>query len=268
LICPLFLFQEFFFSNNFNLGRSKLSQYILSKSKIFSQEENKFNEKTIKKLKSGRKFCESIEQNDEEDVEQLLAKKRCLILKDLDEGKHHAITEKGGEIGREKNCEIQIHDRQVSKFNSKLIFSEGSYYLSDKRSFNGTYVKFDQNMNKIRIMPKMLIKIVNFHIKVVEISMMSISIEIIQMQEDEVVGKDNEKITFFEDKIACLTIDEGHPRGYILFYKEKKDGMFDIEFKSIKENKYICLSQNPTNEYYYYINNFILGEKINYFNEK
>ena len=197
-----------------------------------------------------------------------LKTKSCLILKKMEDNSNHAIYEKGGEIGREKTCEIQIMDREVSKTNSKVIFTGGTYYINDKKSLNGTFVKMDNNLNKIRIELKMVFEINNYHIKVIEVLNMSITVEIQRLEHEEDDEKKNqpivhkkhlESITFLDDsKFFYMTMDENHPKGYSLVLKEKKEAKHDLEFKSIKDIKYAMLSPTASYEYnFYYVLNSI-----------
>lgn len=43
-------------------------------------------------------------------------------------------------IGREKDCEIQVDDRHISRYHAKLTVTEDGILLEDLRSTNGTYV--------------------------------------------------------------------------------------------------------------------------------
>ncbi len=48
------------------------------------------------------------------------------------------------ELGRGESCEIRYDSVYVSKHHAKLLFSEGSFYVQDMRSGNGTFVNGEQ----------------------------------------------------------------------------------------------------------------------------
>ena len=112
------------------------------------------------------KQSQSDDEGEGQSIQNLMTPKNSLIVRSLDSNLNSAITEKGGKIGRDKSCEICLKSNEVSKFNSEVIFVEGGFYLSDKRSTNGTFVKMDSVVNRLKIELKMVIEVNNFQITV------------------------------------------------------------------------------------------------------
>ena len=109
---------------------------------------------------------QSDDEGEGQSIQNLMTPKNSLIVRSLDSSFNFAISEKGGKIGRDKSCEIILKSDAVSKFNSEVIFVEGGFYLSDKRSTNGTFVKMDSVVNRLKIELKMVIEVNIFHITV------------------------------------------------------------------------------------------------------
>lgn len=175
-------------------------------------EETKDQTLLIKKPKAQKQRKEKYDEEDRNKSNDSIINESCLILKKTDGDALVAISEQGGDIGREKTCDIYIPDLAVSKKNSKIIFTKGGYYISDKKSLNGTFVKMDiNNLNKIQIEVKMIVELNNFLIKVLEVKNTLIEIEISKQEDDS--QKFYEKIAFFEEKFFYLTIDDEHPKG-------------------------------------------------------
>lgn len=196
-------------------------------------------------MRHKRSYDDSENSKDNIFISDLKESTPYLIIKKLDNGAHFAISDKGGEIGRDKACEIQIHDREVSKFNSKIVYAEGSFYLSDKKSLNGTFIKMGKSFSKVQIQLKMIIDINDFLIKVLDISNVSILLEINDIANDKIF---QEKIYILGDKINCFSIDPTKEKGYFLCLKDRLMEKYDIEFKLIQDNKIMSLSSNPANE--------------------
>lgn len=66
---------------------------------------------------------------------------------------------------------------------------------------------------------------------------------------DDESFKNTERVQFFEGKSYFFALDEHHPKGYYLIWKEKLEGKCEIEFKLIKDQKYVILSPTNTDEY-------------------
>jgi len=247
-------FQEckFFFSSEliFFPGKNKLMELALRKSRIMfeeTKEQKKSSSKKKNKANTNRISMHKHSQSssDEENsqprsLEQLTNQKNSLIIRQLKTNANYAITEKGGKIGREKKCEISIPDKEVSKFNSEIIFVEGGYYLADRKSANGTFIKMDTMINKLKIEAKMVIELNNYQMKVLDLGPFSMMVEFVCLEKNEV--KTTERIQFFEGKFFYLTMDDQNPKGYCLSFKEKMEGKYDLEFKTINDNKYMILS--------------------------
>ena len=52
-------------------------------------------------------------------------------------------------IGRDSTCDISINDNNLSRFHSKIRFSEGKYYIIDMESKNGTFINAKNIRSKI-----------------------------------------------------------------------------------------------------------------------
>lgn len=200
------------------------------------------NSSSIRHKKS---YDENESSKDNIFISELKENTPYLIIKKLDNGEHYAVSTKGVEIGRDKTCEIQIHDREVSKFNSKIVYAEGSFYLSDKKSLNGTFIKMDKSFSKAKIQLKMVIDINDFLIKVLDVSNVSIILEINDIANEKTF---QEKIYILGDKINCFSIDPTKEKGYFLCLKDRLIGKYDIEFKLVQDNKIMSLSPSPANE--------------------
>lgn len=191
----------------------------------------------------GQKHYISVENDSEENhsFEELKMSKVGLVLKNISTGTNATIHEKGGEIGRSKKCELQIHDKNVSSLHSKIVFSEGVYYISDQESRNGTFVKMDKKFSVIKVQLKMQIEIDDFSIEVIEISTVSIVVSIERISSKE---KFVEKIFTLGDKIINFKIDPNAKKGFTMGFKEKNIAKYEFEFKNIHDITYLSLSPN------------------------
>ena len=178
-----------------------------------------------------------------------------LVMRHIDNDLEHFLNEKGGKIGREVHCEIRVNDKEISKTNSEKIFCNGGFYISDKRSMNGTFVKLEKNFTKAELELHMIFEIGNFYIKVMAITENEVKLQIRDIPGEykylENIALKGNKCFGFSLTDEKLEEAQDVKKGFWLG-KEEKDHEYEVEFKVIKGKKFLCLSPNIKTEYIFW----------------
>jgi signal transduction histidine kinase/pSer/pThr/pTyr-binding forkhead associated (FHA) protein len=77
---------------------------------------------------------------------------RLLVIKGADEGKQFELTEKTVGIGRDPSSMIRLHDTEVSRRHAEFRQVEGTYFLVDTGSANGTFLN-NQKITEAPLQP-------------------------------------------------------------------------------------------------------------------
>ena len=71
-----------------------------------------------------------------------------LIIQPVDayQNTFYCLNEKGGNIGRHSSNHIVVLEESVSRFHGQIVFKNNEFYLKDKGSTTGSYIKISGNM--------------------------------------------------------------------------------------------------------------------------
>lgn len=99
-----------------------------------------------------------------------------LILHHYSSNIEYTISNRGGIVGRDISCEISIKNRELSRKNSEFAFSKGVFYLADKKSYNGTFIKMNENFNSVLLRKGMTFEVEELQIMLLESNPLKVKI--------------------------------------------------------------------------------------------
>lgn len=159
---------------------------------------------------------------------------------------NYSISTRGGMIGRDHGCEISFNDKLISRLNSEIVYSNGTYYISDRKSSNGTFLKLNNSLNQIKLRNKMIFEIDNFHLHIIEI-LETGEIKLKISNEEKEVGF--EEIVNLKGKSSRFCFDDDkntNGRGYRMSSAE--ENQFEVELFNVKNEYFLRISNHLTVE--------------------
>ena len=151
----------------------------------------------------------------------------------------YTISNRGGMLGRHISCEIAISSsKELSRKNSEFAFSNGAFYLADKKSNNGTFIKMNKTFNAVLLRKDMIFEVDELQITLLEIKPCKEWIVKVSNFRDEVGWEETIDLQKGSWKF-CL--DSKSKRKYNLTYQ--KSEKFALEFCEVNKKPTVKISK-------------------------
>ena len=141
-------------------------------------------------------------------------------------------------VGRDISSEIAIRNKELSRKNSEIAFSNGVFYLADKKSINGTFIKMNENFNSVLLQEGMIFEVEELQIALLEIKPMKKLIVKVSDFRKEIGWEETLDLNKGSWKF-CL--DSKNERKYNLSYQNSEK--FALKFCEVNTKPYVKISQ-------------------------